>query len=795
MRQRNVKRKFEIIESNREYLAEDPEALRGSWQSVFGNSAPVFLEIGSGKGKFISTLAGRHPENNYVAVEAQTNVGIRILEKAGELGLSNLRVVLRKVDDIRQFFAPGEVSGIYLNFSDPLPKARYEKRRLTTAARLSGYSEILAPGGCIEIKTDNDGFFDFTLEEAKKSGLSQKIVTRNLHKSLYSRDNITTEYEEKFLGEGKRINYAALCLTSEGKGGNSMSEERSYRSDRIKKGPHKWMQRSMMYVAGKTQEEVHRPVIGVVGSWTDMFPGHVHLDKIAQAVCEGVYMAGGNPVNFSTVAVCDGIAMNSLGMKYSLPSRELIADSVETVAEGHAFDAMVLVPTCDKIVPGMIMAALRVNIPTIIVTGGPAFPSIYHGERFDHVKMAEIARDVAAGKLPFEYEEEMEEVGPYGGTCGACVEMATANSMGCLLEPLGLGLPGNGTIPAPFSARMRLAKKAGMQIMKLLEWDLKPRDIVDRQTVLNCIAIDMMLGCSTNTALHLPAIANAAGTKVTLDDFDRLSRITPQVVKLAPANDILCVDFHRAGGMSALIKIAIEHGHMDGSKMTVTGKTQAENVKDAEVWDDTIIHPYDQPVSPEGGLFVLKGNLAPLGSVIKVGGVKPEMLVHSGPARVFDSEQEGFHALVNGGVHHGDVIVIRYEGPKGGPGMQEMLSLTQAMASYGFDSDVALVTDGRFSGASIGGVIGHVSPEAALGGLIGLVEDGDIISYDVFKRTISLDVDEKVLEERRKNHVPHEPNIKSGWLARYAQLARPVSEGAVIKADIEVEEDEKNIKI
>ena len=564
-------------------------------------------------------------------------------------------------------------------------------------------------------------------------------------------------------------------------------ERKPLNSDKERVGVHKWMQRSLMRTAGMTEDEMRRPLIGIVGSWTDLFPGHMHLDKLAKAAADGVYLGGGMPVTFSTIAICDGIAMNNEGMKFSLPSRQLIADSVESMALAHNLDGIVLVPACDKIIPGMIIGALRVNIPAVVITGGPSLAGFYRGERFDSACLAHKAFEIVNGVADENELYELEEYGVGGATCGSCCGMAIANSMGCMSEALGIGVPGNGTVPAPYSERIRMAKYAGKQVCRLVAENVKPRDIVTRGSVLNAIAVDMMLGCSTNTALHLPAIADAAGVKVSLDDFDEISRKVPQVVKLSPASATLVEDFYRAGGVGALMKQALDAGMIDGSQRSITCKTIAEVVEKCEVYDKDIIHPMDKAYSKEGGLFVLKGNLAPLGSVIKVGGVAPEMLVHRGRARVFNSEGEGFQALVNKQIEHGDVMVIRYEGPRGGPGMQEMLSLTQALASFGYDKDVALITDGRFSGASVGGVIGHVSPEASLGGVIGLVEDGDYISYDVFARKLELEVDEATLEKRRAAWVCPEPKVKTGWLARFAQLARPVSEGAVCKAESELE--------
>ncbi len=562
-------------------------------------------------------------------------------------------------------------------------------------------------------------------------------------------------------------------------------KSKEMKSDLIKKGPHKWMQRSLLKTAGFTQSEIERPLIGVVGSWTDIFPGHMHLDKLAKAVADGVYMAGGTPLTFNTIAICDGIAMNNTGMKYSLPSRELIADSIESMAEAHGLDGLVLVPACDKIIPGMVIACLRVNVPAIVITGGPSITGCFKGGRFEGLSVAKKAVEVASGKTDIEELYELENYGVGGATCGSCNSMATANSMGCMTEALGLGVPGNGTVPAPYTQRIHMAKYAGKRVLELVEENIRPRDIVTRQSILNAIAVDMMVGCSTNTALHIPAIADAARVEMSLDDFDSMSKKVPQIVKLAPAATQMVEDLHRAGGISAVIKEGITNGVFDGEQKSVVGSTLKELTATAEVYDRQVIRTFEDPYTKEGGLFILKGNLAPQGAVIKVGGVAPEMLVHSGPAKVYNSEQEGFEALTQGKIEHGDVVVIRYEGPKGGPGMQEMLSLTTALMSYGLDKDVALITDGRFSGASVGGVIGHIAPEAAVGGPIAFVETGDIISYDVPNRRITLEVDEKVLEQRKKDWVQPAPKVASGWLSRYAQLVTPVHQGATVKSDIE----------
>lgn len=540
--------------------------------------------------------------------------------------------------------------------------------------------------------------------------------------------------------------------------------------------------RALMKGAGFTDEELSRPFIGVAGSWTNIFPGHSNLDKLSRAAEEGILMGGGTPIHFETIAICDGISMGTDGMKYSLPSREVIANSVESIAQAHACDGLVLIAACDKIIPGMLIGALRVNIPTIIVTGGPMLAGNYQGKAIEVISITEAHGAVAAGKMTLDELAELEDEACPG--CGACQGMFTANSMSCMTEVLGIGVKGNGTVPAVHAKRYRMAKEAGMQIMKLVEQDLKPRDFLTKTSFENAIAVDMMLGCSTNTALHLPAIARAAGVKVTLEDFDVISRKVPHVSKLSPSGHHLMQDLDVAGGVSAVIKAGIDAGYIDGSAMTVTQKSLAQNVADAKILNTDVIR-IDNPYSKEGGLMVLHGNLAPLGCVIKSAGVAPEMFEHKGPARVYHSELEAKAALDNGEINKGDVIVVRYEGPKGGPGMQEMLALTARIAGMGFDKDVALVTDGRFSGGSRGGVIGHVSPEAALGGPIALIEEGDMIEINLHNRTLMLLVDEKTLEERKAKWVCPPPKVKTGWLAQYAQLVGPVSLGAPLVTEYE----------
>ncbi|HQD72761.1 MAG TPA: dihydroxy-acid dehydratase [Clostridiales bacterium] len=552
-----------------------------------------------------------------------------------------------------------------------------------------------------------------------------------------------------------------------------------FRSEVLKNGEAKISARALMKGAGLTDDQIYRPFIGVVNSYSNFFPGHSNLDKIGQAVKDGILMGGGTPIEFSTIGICDGIVMGGLGMRYSLPSRELIADSVETMANSHTCDALVLVCSCDKIIPGMIMGALRLDIPFIVVTGGPMLAGNYRGKRVDVQDVAESAGQVLAGTLDIEeFQAYEDEVCP---GCGSCQGMFTANSMACMTEVLGISLPGTGTVPAVNAKRYHMAKKAGQIAVELAKYDFRPSEFLTRESFINAITLDMLLGCSTNTALHLPALARSIGVDISLDDFDEISRKTPHIVKLSPSGKHLMQDLDVAGGVSAVIKQAIEAGLINGEQMTVTGKTLAENVENAEVLDPEVIHPISNPYSEEGGLMVLKGNLAPLGAVIKSAGVLPEMFEHEGPARVFDSERHAMSALAMRRIKPGDVMVIRYEGPKGGPGMPEMLTLTALLAGQGLDSSVALVTDGRFSGASRGGVIGHVAPEAALGGPIAFVQEGDIIRLSLSKRTIEVLVDDEVLEERKKNWIPPAPKIKTGWLARYAKLVGPVSGGAMLE--------------
>lgn len=549
------------------------------------------------------------------------------------------------------------------------------------------------------------------------------------------------------------------------------------RSELAKSGLSKAPHRSLLKANGLTDEEIARPLIGIVNSANDIVPGHINLDKIGQAVRTGVSMAGGTPLEFHTIAVCDGIAMNHLGMKYSLISRELIADSVEIMATAHPFDALVFIPNCDKVIPGMLMAAARLDLPCVFVSGGPMLAGTHRDRKISLANMFEAAGAAGAGKLDPEELREMEDAAC--PTCGSCSGMFTANSMNCLTEAIGLGLPGNGTIPAVFSERIRLAKKAGMRVMQLLEEDLRPSHILTPAAFRNAIRVDMALGCSTNTVLHLPAIAREAGIRLGFEDFDEASRIVPQLCKLAPASDMHIEDLYYAGGIQGLMKRLAGEGLLDTGARTVTG-TVTENLAGARITDDQVIRTRPEAFSPDGGLAILWGSLAPDGCVVKRGAVAPEMMTHRGPARVFESEEECVEAINEGHVQSGDVLVIRYEGPRGGPGMREMLTPTSAIAGMGLDREVALLTDGHFSGATRGASIGHVSPEAADGGPIGLVRDGDIVSIDIPNHRLDLLVDDKELEARRGQFVPRESPIKRGYLARYARQVQSANTGAVL---------------
>ncbi|MGI6550676.1 MAG: dihydroxy-acid dehydratase [Syntrophomonadales bacterium] len=549
------------------------------------------------------------------------------------------------------------------------------------------------------------------------------------------------------------------------------------KSNSVKIGLEKAPHRSLLNALGLTQEEISRPLVGVVNSANEIVPGHINLDQIAEAVKAGVRMNGGTPIEFSTIGVCDGIAMNHIGMKYSLGSRELIADSVEIMATAHGFDALVFIPNCDKIVPGMLMAAARLNIPSIFVSGGPMLAGRFKGERvsLNNVFMGPGA--VTAGRMTPEELDLLEEVACPG--CGSCSGMFTANSMNCLTEALGMGLPGNGTIPAVHAARIRLAKQAGMKIMELLEKDIKPLDIMTREAFENALILDMAIGCSSNTVLHLFAIAHEAGIKLDLEMVNEVSARTPHLCKLDPAGTDFIEDLQEAGGIQMLMKRLAEKGLINEDVLTVTGLKVSENIAQARSFRDDIIRPLDNPYSPTGGLAALFGNLAPDGAVVKAGAVEKEMLSHKGPARVFESEEEAVEAILGGKINSGDVIVIRYEGPRGGPGMREMLTPTSTIAGMGLDREVALITDGRFSGATKGASIGHVSPEAAVGGPIALVNEGDMISIDIPGRKLDLLVDPEVLEARRAAWKAPEPKIKKGYMRRYAEQVQSASTGAV----------------
>ena len=551
------------------------------------------------------------------------------------------------------------------------------------------------------------------------------------------------------------------------------------RSKNVLNGVERAPNRSLFYAMGYTKEELERPLIGVVSAHSEIVPGHFHLDKITEAVKAGVRMAGGTPIMVPAIGVCDGIAMGHIGMKYSLPSRELIADSVETMAMAHGFDGLVLVPNCDKIVPGMLLGALRINIPTVVCSGGPMMSGLVDGVETSLSKMFEAVGARKAGLIDDEKLCEFENNTCPG--CGSCSGMYTANSMNCLCESLGIALPGNGTIPAVHAGRMQLAKRAGMAIMHLVENDIKARDIINEKSLRNALACDMALGCSSNSVLHLLAIAKEAGCPMDLHTFNEMSAKVPNLCHLAPAGPTHMHDLNNAGGVPAVQAELAKKGLLDLSLMTVTGKTVGENIKGAYIKNTDAIRPIDNPYSETGGIAILWGNIAKDGCVVKRSAVAPEMLVHTGPASVFDSEDEAIDAIYNGRIKDGDVVVIRYEGPVGGPGMREMLNPTSALAGMKLDKTVALITDGRFSGASRGASIGHVAPEAACGGEIGLVEEGDIIDIDIPNASVNVRVSDEEMEKRRAAYVPHEPKVKSGWLARYMQMVSSAKDGAVMK--------------
>ena len=551
------------------------------------------------------------------------------------------------------------------------------------------------------------------------------------------------------------------------------------RSDAAKTGASQAPHRSLFNALGYTKEELARPMIGIVCSYNEIVPGHMNLDKIADAVKMGVAMAGGTPVMFPAIAVCDGIAMGHTGMKYSLVTRDLIADSTECMAMAHQFDALVCIPNCDKNVPGLLMAAARLNIPTIFVSGGPMLAGKVQGCKTSLSSLFEAVGAQAAGKITMEELEEYEEKAC--PTCGSCSGMYTANSMNCLTEALGMGLPGNGTIPAVYSERIRLAKHAGMKIMELLEKDIKPRDIMTKEAFYNALAVDMALGCSTNSMLHIPAIAHECGIELDLSIANEISAKTPNLCHLAPAGHTYIEELNEAGGVYAVMNELNKKNLLNTNLMTCTGKTVKENIEGCVNKNPEVIRPIENPYSEVGGIAVLSGNIAPDTCVVKRSAVVDEMLVHEGPARVFDCEEDAIAAIKGGKIVAGDVVVIRYEGPKGGPGMREMLNPTSAIAGMGLGSTVALITDGRFSGASRGASIGHVSPEAAVGGPIALIEEGDIIKIDIPANTINVDVSDEVLAERKKNWIPREPKINSGYLARYRQLVTSGNRGAILE--------------
>ena len=551
------------------------------------------------------------------------------------------------------------------------------------------------------------------------------------------------------------------------------------KSDTVRKGTQQAPHRSLFNALGMTKEEMDKPLVGIVSSYNEIVPGHMNLDKIVNAVKLGVAMAGGTPVVFPAIAVCDGIAMGHVGMKYSLVTRDLIADSTEAMAMAHQFDALVMVPNCDKNVPGLLMAAARLNVPTVFVSGGPMLAGHVQGQRTSLSSMFEAVGAYTAGKITAEELDEYENKAC--PTCGSCSGMYTANSMNCLTEAIGMGLRGNGTIPAVYSDRIKLAKHAGMKVMELLEKNIRPLDIMTEKAFMNALTVDMALGCSTNTMLHLPAIAKEAGVKLNLDIANEISAKTPNLCHLAPAGHHYMEELNEAGGIYAVMNELNKKNLLYTDLITATGKTVGENIEGCVNKDTEIIRPIDNPYSATGGIAVLRGNIAPDSCVVKRSAVVPEMLVHEGPARVFDCEEDAIAAIKGGKIVAGDVVVIRYEGPKGGPGMREMLNPTSAIAGMGLGSSVALITDGRFSGASRGASIGHVSPEAAVGGPIALIEEGDIIKIDIPANTINVDVSDEVLAERKAKWQPREPRVTKGYLARYAKMVTSADKGAVLE--------------
>ncbi len=551
------------------------------------------------------------------------------------------------------------------------------------------------------------------------------------------------------------------------------------KSDAVKKGVQQAPHRSLFNALGFTEEEMKKPLVGIVSSYNEIVPGHMNLDKIVEAAKMGVAMAGGVPVVVPAIAVCDGIAMGHIGMKYSLVTRDLIADSTEALAMAHQFDAMVMVPNCDKNVPGLLMAAARVNIPTVFVSGGPMLAGRVKGCKTSLSSMFEAVGAYAAGKMT--EDDVLEYENKTCPTCGSCSGMYTANSMNCLTEVLGMGLKGNGTIPAVYSERIKLAKHAGMQVMKLLEKNIRPRDIMTENAFLNALTVDMALGCSTNSMLHLPAIAHEAGVDLNVDIANEISSKTPNLCHLAPAGHTYIEELNEAGGVYAVMNELNKKNLLYTDLMTVTGKTVGENIEGCVNKNPEVIRPIENPYSQTGGIAVLKGNLAPDSGVVKRSAVAPEMMVHEGPARVFDCEEDAITAIKSGKIVAGDVVVIRYEGPKGGPGMREMLNPTSAIAGMGLGSSVALITDGRFSGASRGASIGHVSPEAAVGGPIALIQEGDIIKINIPENTLDVDISDEEMEKRRAAWTPREPKITTGYIARYASMVTSGNRGAILE--------------
>ena len=548
------------------------------------------------------------------------------------------------------------------------------------------------------------------------------------------------------------------------------------RSNNLTKGAARAPHRSLLKGLGFVNEEMDKPIIGIANSFNEIIPGHVHLKTLVQAVKDGIRNAGGVPMEFNTIGICDGLAMNHIGMKYSLVTRNIIADSIEATAMATPFDAIVFIPNCDKVVPGMLIAAARLNIPSLFISGGAMLAGVYKGKKVGLSNVFEAVGQYEAGLMTKKELNMVEDMAC--PTCGSCSGMYTANTMNCLTEALGMGLPGNGTVPAVFSERLRLAKKAGMQIMEVLKQDLRPKDIMTKEAFENAVAVDMALGGSSNTALHLPAIAHEAGVKLTLDDFNEIAKKTPQLCKLSPSGEYFIEDLYRAGGVTGVMRRMLENGRLHGDAKTVALETQGELAKGAFINDDDVIKPWDKPAYETGGIAVLKGNLAIDGSVVKEGAVDREMLVHSGPAKVFDNEEDAVEAIRGGKIVAGDVVVIRYEGPKGGPGMREMLAPTAMIAGMGLDKDVALITDGRFSGATRGASIGHVSPEAASGGTIGIVQNGDIIEIDIPNRKLNVKLSDEEIEKRKSEKEPYKIEVK-GYLKKYALHVSSAAEGAI----------------